>query len=120
MDDSFDPNDPGMVRALARKHWEALNVAVATKGNIHPATQLQMKFFDEYLPSLPPDLAKRVLEIYSEESAKYVTIAKAIEEQKMAAARHKKAASNRAGDGLTIGIAILVIVLLAATFYFIA
>lgn len=113
MDDSFDPNDPGMVRALARKHWEALNVAVATKGNTHPATQLQMKFVDEYLPSLPPDLAKRVLKIYSEESAK------AIEEQKMAAVRHK-AASNRAGDGLTIGIAILVIVLLAATLYFIA
>ncbi|WP_355606756.1 hypothetical protein RZV17_01785 [Xanthomonas cannabis] len=64
----IDPNDPELVREIARKHWAAINHAAAAGGDLAAAYRPQEEFLDKYIPSLPPDVAKIVSDAYTQES----------------------------------------------------
>lgn len=65
---AIDRNDPELVREIARNHWQAINHAAATGGDLAAAYRPQEEFLDKYIPSLPPDVAKMVSDAYTRES----------------------------------------------------
>lgn len=95
MHNQIDINDPDMIREIARKHWEAINLAIATDGNLEIASRPQMEFLEHYLPSLPADTAKAVLDIYSNESLKHAAEAKRISAIQLEKAKQKAALAAR-------------------------
>lgn len=63
----LDPNDDEAVRTLARKHWGAIQAAIEGRGDINEANIASTAVFDLYVPSLPPDVGRRVRDIYMAE-----------------------------------------------------
>ena len=64
----LDPGDPELVRELARKHWDAINFAIAANGDVADAHARQSAFLDNLDERLGSQDAERVREIYSQES----------------------------------------------------
>lgn len=83
MYDNIDANDPEIIREIARKHWDAINTALASGGDIALASEPQMKFLESYIPSLPPETSKFVFEVYSAESVKHAELAKRISSRQL-------------------------------------
>jgi len=110
-----DPNDPELIRELAKKHWDLINTALATDGDFTKASQPQIDFLDKYIPSLPPDVAKKVFEIYSEESAKHAAQMERIGDNKLAAAKRQATLIKRQSTNILV---ISVIILLLAALRF--
>jgi hypothetical protein len=110
-----DPNDPELIRELAKKHWDLINTALATDGDFTIASQPQIDFLDKYIPSLPPDLAKKVFEIYSEESAKHAAQMERIGDNKLEQAKRQAALIKRQSTKVLV---ISVVILLFAVFKF--
>jgi hypothetical protein len=108
---AIDKNAPELVREIARKHWEAINDAAATGGDIAAAYRPQEEFLDKYIPSLPHDVAKIVSDAYTQESVAHLAqFARIAEEQtnkiKAAAITAKRIKTN------TIVFAVVMVVLL--------
>lgn len=66
--DAIDPHDPELAREFARKHWGAINFALASGDGLAAAQQRQAQFLDE-LKRQPGPGARQALDAYFEESA---------------------------------------------------
>lgn len=65
---ALDPGDPELVRELARKHWDAINFAIASNGDVAGVHARQSAFLDGLDERLDGEDAARVRAIYSQES----------------------------------------------------
>lgn len=75
MDEALETGDPELIREVARKHWEALNFAIASNGDRRAAHALQEIFLNK-LDKLPDEtLADAMREAYIQESALQVQTA---------------------------------------------
>ncbi len=104
-----DPNDPELIRELAKKHWDMINTAFAANGDLTKASRPQFDFLDKYIPSLPPDVAKNVLEIYSEESAKHAAQMERIGDNKLAATKRQATLMQRQRTSILVITAIILL-----------
>ena len=66
--EAIDPHDPELIREFARKHWGAINFALASGDGLGAAQQRQEQFLAA-LKRQPGPETDRALEVYSEESA---------------------------------------------------
>lgn len=60
----LDTNDDEAIRALARKHWVAIDAASNGQGDVGDACGVQLAFLDKFVPSLPPAIGRHVRDIY--------------------------------------------------------
>ena len=109
----IDASDPEMIREIARKHWEAINTALTSGGDVDRAFQPQKDFLEKYIPSLPPELAKLVAAAYSAESTKHAAEAKRISEHQLDKARHRAVVSSRIKRNTIVFSAVMVLLLVA-------
>lgn len=65
---ALDLHDDDIVRELARTHWQAINHAAASSGDVDAALQAQHRFLDTHVPCLDPALAAHVREVYADAS----------------------------------------------------
>lgn len=73
------PHDPELIREFARKHWGAINFALASGEGLDAAQQRQELFIAELKRQAGPD-ADQALEVYFEESALHARSAAGIAE----------------------------------------
>lgn len=66
--DALDLHDDEIVRELARGHWQAINHAAASNGDVDAAHEAQSRFLDEHLPRLDAALALHVRDVYIDAS----------------------------------------------------
>lgn len=77
--EAIDPRDPELIREFARKHWEAINFALASGDGQEAAQQRQEQFLAD-LKRQPGPETDRALEVYSEESARHARASAGIAE----------------------------------------
>lgn len=65
----IDLNDDEMVREIARTHWQAINDATASRGDVTSVLAAQAKFLGPHLKELPPQQAEHIRHIYHEAGA---------------------------------------------------
>ncbi|WP_394001990.1 hypothetical protein ACF3M1_15035 [Luteimonas sp. WGS1318] len=108
----MDRNDPELVREIARKHWEAINHAAATGGDLAAAYRPQEEFLDRYIPSLPPDIAKNVSDAYTQESVAHLAQFARITEKQTKKIKDAALTAKRIKTNIILFSAVMVVLLL--------
>lgn len=113
----MDINDPELVRELARRHWNDINHAVASEGDLASAGDAQRRFLDEYVPTLAPDTAKAVTEVYAQESVAHAAELSRITRMKAAQAERQAEIKKRmARNAYLLGGIVLLMALASLVF----
>lgn len=78
MDEPAEREDTELAREFARKHWDAINFAIASGAGLASAERRQSLYLDRLLARLPDPASQRMLYAYREESVSHARTAAGI------------------------------------------